>query len=82
MHAIYALYCGVNFKLGVFFQDDANWKQYAVHAPDVPVQKESVDTLLILFTEQRVASLPHKNANAKFLNAPSFEQQGAVTPRE
>ena len=20
-------------------QDDANWKQYAVHAPDVPVQK-------------------------------------------
>ena len=22
------------------FQDDANWKQYAVHAPDVPVQKE------------------------------------------
>ena len=21
-------------------QDDANWKQYAVHAPDVPVQKE------------------------------------------
>ena len=28
-----------------FFQDDANWKQYAVHAPDVPVQKESSQPL-------------------------------------
>ena len=27
------------------FQDDANWKQYAVHAPDVPVQKESSQPL-------------------------------------
>ena len=23
-------------------QDDANWKQYAVHAPDVPVQKVKI----------------------------------------
>ena len=23
----------------ILAQDDANWKQYAVHAPDVPVQK-------------------------------------------
>ena len=57
------------------FQDDANWKQYAVHAPDVPVQKESSQPLdnihhcLIKFM-------------CNFFNATSFEQQGAVTPRE
>ena len=40
------------------FQDDANWKQYAVHAPDVPVQKEGSKRLATsLFFLLFIASL-------------------------
>ena len=40
MHVTIAVYGEINFKYTGNFQDDANWKQYAVHAPDVPVLKD------------------------------------------
>ena len=47
-YSILCLYC----------QDDANWKQYAVHAPDVPVQKEGSKPLATrIFWPVFIASL-------------------------